>query len=1161
VACCLAAALACALPARAQRAADRCSELGEASRIEVLDLPFRDTVDTCLGFHDTVAGFGEPCSVFDVTYGGPDAIYEVRLHEGNRVAFHLDVAPPADLVLVLLRTCGDGSACETSSPDFIGSGDEELPSRHYEPGVYYLYVDSATGDSIGRCGAYTLTVEGTNPVPDLQVSLSASPRPVIAGTALTYILAVSNAGTLAATGVMADLQLPGGTTLERADAGCTRRDARTVRCTIGDLPVGASESRRVTVQVSASARGTLSARVEARANEGLPKRADALTDVEARTDLSLTLSARPAPVVAGTDVTYQVEVTNGGPSDSAGGEVVDDLPRGLSFVSSSSGCTAERQRVRCPFGPFPAGGRQPLSFAARVAPSVTGSVSNRATVISADPDPVPGNDGSGLVETLVSVAADLELSVTPPPVPVVAGTDLEYRLSVVNRGPSDSAGGRLLDTLPRRVEPGPLPPGCVEPGPPHQVVCAVPRLTAGGRHKVALTGRVAPAASSPIVNRARVEGADDPEAGNDARRTETPVEVQADLRLVQLAPAQVFRGANALYRFRITNHGPSRFPGGTLAVEFVPPVSFVSSPNDCQAGGSPGRVTCPVDAVPLESSRRVALVARVPAEPGTAADVESTATLDSQGADPDPEAPTTSTSSILARPDLVLPYFEVTRDPQGPVALWAVENLSAESATVRYDYFDADGTPLAFEEPRPLAGKQVRTVSLRDVEGVAGAGPAPTSGYAWITRTDTDDPGQDGLAGDFFRIDPAATGSGPASVSGGALVATDPMRVPPELCHLWSVRFSSAEPFTGGTDFVFWLTPSPSEVTVLGSVYDDAGTFDRTVAIRTTEASFTRSLGELEEALDDGTFAPASLPASGAVDWELPEGFVGNASTVHRGEGFAIGVPGICRDGREHLPGTDLPLVLPYFNLGVEPETTFVVRNEGDRGAQVTFRYFAPAGGDPVLEEVCHLGARTVRRAALLDLGSAGPEPCECRAGDEDVPCALPPDLTSGFATIQVTRTDPGDPDEPEAPVFLSGSYFRIDRAAGLGAGEALVDPEPTLVPPQLCHCWATRLIDGGGLSTDFVFYAPDPDGSVIEGAFYEESGGAPVAGFQIPREQVAFQVRSGELPLEPPVDFGSIEWTFPPERPGHVSTLFLAPGGYSVLIPGVCLDKPSPEH
>jgi hypothetical protein len=137
VACLLGPAVACALPARAQLGADRCAELDPAARIEVLDQPFRDPGDTCLGFHDTVRDFGEACSVAGVTYGGPDAIYEVRLHEGNRVAFHLDVVPNADLALVLLGTCSDGGDCTISSPDFIGSGDEEIPSRTYPPGVYY----------------------------------------------------------------------------------------------------------------------------------------------------------------------------------------------------------------------------------------------------------------------------------------------------------------------------------------------------------------------------------------------------------------------------------------------------------------------------------------------------------------------------------------------------------------------------------------------------------------------------------------------------------------------------------------------------------------------------------------------------------------------------------------------------------------------------------------------------------------------------------------------------------------------------------------------------------------------------------------------------------------------------------------------------------------
>ncbi len=85
-------------------------------------------------------------------------------------------------------------------------------------------------------------------------------------------------------------------------------------------------------------------------------------------DLSLTKTGPSAPVQAGTNVTFQLTVRNGGPQDATAVQVVDTLPAGVEFVSGSAGCTAAGQTVTCDVGTLPRR-REPRTSRSPCAPS------------------------------------------------------------------------------------------------------------------------------------------------------------------------------------------------------------------------------------------------------------------------------------------------------------------------------------------------------------------------------------------------------------------------------------------------------------------------------------------------------------------------------------------------------------------------------------------------------------------------------------------------------------------------------------------------------------------------------------------------------------------------------------------------------------------------
>ena len=111
-------------------------------------------------------------------------------------------------------------------------------------------------------------------------------------------------------------------------------------------------------------------------------------------DLAIVKGDAPDPVVAGSNLTYTLTVTNGGPDAAAAVQVSDTLPAGVSFVSASSsaGSCSGTATVVCSLGTVANGGSVTVTIV--VTPSAAGSLGNTATVSSSTDDPVSANNSS-----------------------------------------------------------------------------------------------------------------------------------------------------------------------------------------------------------------------------------------------------------------------------------------------------------------------------------------------------------------------------------------------------------------------------------------------------------------------------------------------------------------------------------------------------------------------------------------------------------------------------------------------------------------------------------------------------------------------------------------------------------------------------------------------
>jgi uncharacterized repeat protein (TIGR01451 family) len=155
-------------------------------------------------------------------------------------------------------------------------------------------------------------------------------------------------------------------------------------------------------------------------------------------------------VTAGNNLTYTITVENAGPSDAAAVAVSDPLPAGTSFVSASDGGTynSTTNTVSWSLGAFTESqAAKALTLVVKVNSSRTADLSNTATVSSSTTDPTPGNN-SATETTTLNTSANLSITKSNSPDPVIVGNNLTYTITVDNAGPSDAAAVAVSDPVP-----------------------------------------------------------------------------------------------------------------------------------------------------------------------------------------------------------------------------------------------------------------------------------------------------------------------------------------------------------------------------------------------------------------------------------------------------------------------------------------------------------------------------------------------------------------------------------------------------------------------------------------------------------------------------------------------------------------------------------------
>lgn len=317
------------------------------------------------------------------------------------------------------------------------------------------------------------TAESVTPievVSDLAMTKS-GPLQAVAGETIAYQLVVSNAGPSSALGIgIDDFTQPAGALID-AEWTCTVIDNDSIgesSCPAtgdgsnftADLMVGDELIVDIVATVDPGVVGflvnTAELIPEADATDPTPgdQSSSVTTEVEAVADVAVSKSLVDDAPVAGDAVTWNIVISNAGPSNAPRVAVADVLdqrlmaPQWTCQGADGGTCPAATGNGHPAFDiDLPVNGSAELTVSGQLGSDASGVLANTVDIAAAAPvtDPQSDND-SASTEHLIAIRPDLAVEIVAPldPFDPDGPTDLPLTLTVTNLGPSD-AGSAVVD--------------------------------------------------------------------------------------------------------------------------------------------------------------------------------------------------------------------------------------------------------------------------------------------------------------------------------------------------------------------------------------------------------------------------------------------------------------------------------------------------------------------------------------------------------------------------------------------------------------------------------------------------------------------------------------------------------------------------------------------
>ena len=453
-----------------------------------------------------------------------------------------------------------------------------------------------------------------------------NPDPVAAHGIVTYTIVVSNndlgsgvsnvtlTDTLPASTLFVDITPPAGVTCGGVAVGGTG----TLTCTGLSLAAAgnAGDSATFTVRVRTTAASRTAGTItnSATVNDGVnpPFTQDQTTTVNPGSDVALTKSGSPSPVVAGGVVSYTYSLTNNGPDDASSLVITDSLPPNCLITGGlPAGCSAVGQAVTCNVANLANGATTnvtPIRCIAGVAGGSTLTNTASVSVGAASPDNLTANNTS-TVNIPVTAGTDVSLVKTKSLASVFVGDSFNFVLTPQYSG-DFPAGATMTDVVPAQFTIT-SPAAFSQSGWNCTVSVQTVSCTRSGSGSAGVNqalgvvniGVTATAAGS-FSNSASIAapaGITDPTPGNNSSTlvfTVAPLESNFSSTKTRTVPNAVPQNAPFDYTLAARNNGPSAFTGTVTLTDTLPAGftlnSYGAASGFAAAGCTPAAASLPV---------------------------------------------------------------------------------------------------------------------------------------------------------------------------------------------------------------------------------------------------------------------------------------------------------------------------------------------------------------------------------------------------------------------------------------------------------------------------------------------------------------------------------------------------------------------------------------
>jgi uncharacterized repeat protein (TIGR01451 family) len=406
--------------------------------------------------------------------------------------------------------------------------------------------------------------------------------------------------------------------------------------------------------------------------------ANLLEDDEPFADLIVTKTASSEQVSAGSDLTYTIEVRNGGPLVADNATLSDPLPPGMTFVSvtepagwsCSTPAVGAGGTVTCTNPSLAVTSGDVFTLIVNVPSNAEPGTffTNTAKVSTTSLDPDGENNSSTAAVMLETGSGSVNVGVTKTTTSeqVSAGSDLTYTIEVRSSGPQAADNVTLSDTLPGNMtfvsvtEPAGWTCSTPAVGDGGTVTCTNPSLAVTSGDVFTLVVHI-PSGTPPgtfFTNTAKVSTTTPDSNSEDNSSTISTEIASADLSVTKVdTPDPVTAGNNLTYTITVNNAGPSSsiaslsdtLPANTT---FVSISELIGWSCITPAVGTGGTVSC---FNPEFGKGSAVFTLKVATSPTLTAGtiISNTATVSSTTPDPNPgNESSTATTTVLSPANL-----------------------------------------------------------------------------------------------------------------------------------------------------------------------------------------------------------------------------------------------------------------------------------------------------------------------------------------------------------------------------------------------------------------------------------------------------------------------------------------------------------------------------